>query len=130
MQNIIIPMDSNKEKSKPSYDDMVDVICPYTAMGDRVIAIQIDNEDVKKKKSSIYIPDHVKKSMEEAENFIVPAIVKSVGSAHNESNYDLSALLEVNDVIYTYPGAYEAKLTVGGIEYMIFSRRDVLMKIK
>lgn len=130
MENIVIPMDFNKEKNKPTYDQMLDVECPYQAIGDRVIVVQIENEESKKKKSSIYIPDHVKRSMEEAENFIVPSIVKSVGKNSSETSFEIPGTLEPNDIVYTYPGGYEAKLVKNNIEYLIFSRRDILLKVK
>jgi co-chaperonin GroES (HSP10) len=132
MENIVIPMNFNAEKKRPTYDQVVDLECPYEALGDRVIVIHIENEESKKKKSAIYIPEHIKKSMEATENFIIPGIVKAVGkgTSSNNSSFDVAPTLEVNDIVYTYPGGFEAKLTKGDTEYLIFSRRDILLKVK
>lgn len=133
MENIIIPMEFGKDKKKPTYNQVVDIDCPYEAIGNRIIIIHVESDEGRKKKSDIYIPEHIKKSMEAAENFIVPGVVKSIGKAEDgRSPYDnaMPDVLEVNDIVYTYPGGYEAKLTVNDIEYLVFSRRDILLKVK
>ena len=132
MENIVIPMNFNTEKKKPTYDEMAKIECPYVALGNRVIVVHIDKEDSKKKKSGLFIPEHVQKSMDAAENFIVPGIVMAIGkdSGASSSDFDISPDLEVNDIVYTYPGGFEAKQTVGDISYLIFAKRDILMKLK
>jgi Chaperonin 10 Kd subunit len=130
MDNIVIPMDFQKERNKLTYDQAIAVECPYEALMDRVILIQIETEEGRKKKSTIYIPDHVKKSIEVNENQIIPSIVKSIGIGKDESVYTVSPTLEVNDIVYTYPGGYEAKIVVGEVDYFVFSRRDILFKVK
>ena len=131
MENIVMPMEFQKEKKKLTYDEAYEVECPYEAFGSRVILIQVETEEGKKKNSGIYIPEHVKKSMESTENFIVPSIVKSIGVDATESSYNIpSNGLAVNDIVYTYPAGYEAKITINNIEYLIFSKRDILLKVK
>jgi co-chaperonin GroES (HSP10) len=130
MNNIIIPMDSPEEKPKLTLKEASEIECPYEALMDRVILVQIQTEDAKKKKSAIYIPEHVKKSIESTQNFIIPSMVKSIGIAKDDSTYNVAPTLEVGDIVYTYPGGFEAKITTDNVDYFVFSRRDVLFKVK
>lgn len=129
MNNIIIPMDSPEEKPKLTFDQAIIVECPYEALMDRVILVQIQTEEAKKKNSGIYIPEHVKKSIESTQNFIIPSIVKSIGVGKDDG-YNVIPTLEVGDIVYTYPGGFEAKITTDNVDYFIFSRRDILFKVK
>jgi co-chaperonin GroES (HSP10) len=129
MNNMIIPMEFNKERKRPNYDEAVSLDCPFDALMDRVIVVHIERESDRKKDTGIYIPEHVRNSMESAENHIVPGVIKSIGKG-NERDHEMIPSLEMNDVVYTYPGAYEAKMIVGENEYLIYARRDILIKVK
>lgn len=126
MQNMIIPMQElNPKKNKPTIAEAMSFNVPIDALLDTVIVVHISEKE-KEKPSGIYVPEHIKEQMSIADNHLVKALVKSVGT----NKEGRKPVVDVHDVVYVYPGGFGAKIIIDGIEYLVYAERDMVAKVK
>jgi co-chaperonin GroES (HSP10) len=121
--NIIIPVD-NPKRVKLTLEQAQAVKMPIEAMLDTVLVIHIA-EPEKQKKSDLYIPEHVQEQMTISENLLVKGLVKSVGPRRDGTE----PYAKVGDVCYVFPGGFGARIVVDGVEYLLYSERDLLTRM-
>lgn len=126
MNNIVIPMQElNPKKKKPSLDQALQFRVPIDALLDTVIVVHIA-EPEKEKTGGIYVPEHIKDQMALNENLLVKGLVKSVGT----NKEGRKPVVNVNDIVYVYPGGYGAKIIIDEVEYLVYAERDMVAKVK
>lgn len=127
MSTIINPL------QRKSYERALQQECPINALVNRVLVIQIREEDEKMEHVSvagvfngntvnvggIILPAESKEKMT-AKNEVVVAVVKSVGPT---SDGHVPAV-KVNDVVFVFPNVFETKISIDDIDYFSYGERD------
>lgn len=123
------------EKEKIHYDKVMKATPPVQAGLNRVMVVQIREEDevvecisipglpaqTLSKVGSILMPKETKEKMK-SESETVKGVVKSVGL-----NVDgRTPFVAVGDLVMVFPSVFETKMTFDGIDYFVYSERDLV----
>ena len=125
------------EKEQPHYDKVMAATPPVQAGLNRVLVVQVREQDERvedmdipglmpgdmlTKQGSIYIPKTSKEKMKNEDNETVKGVVKSVGP-----NVDgRKPFVAVGDLVMVFPSVFETKMTFDGIDYFVYSERDLV----
>lgn len=138
------------EKEKANYQKALNVEAPIAALLNRVIVIQIREEEKELKDKTLFTPfageggfggtnatlveigtgglvafknvlEREKK--EDKEHIVVKAIVKSVGPLIDKER---QGCVKVNDLVYVFPSVFETMITIDGTDYFSYGERDLV----
>jgi co-chaperonin GroES (HSP10) len=126
------------EKELKSYNAAIAADCPIKALVNRVIVIQLIEEELPldelagginlpptdKLDSGIFILKSTK--VKEAENKTVKAVVKSVGPTNDGRVPTISA----NDIVFVFPSVFETLIHIDNADYFVYSERDIVAVAK
>lgn len=125
------------DKERKSYEQAIAAVPPIEALLNRVLVIQIREEDEvvedlkipgfemgnMTKVGSIIMPTSTKEKMKN-ENETVKAVVKSVGPNIDGRKPEVS----INELVMVFPSVFETKFTFDGIDYFSYSERDLVAR--
>lgn len=125
------------ESEVNSYKKAIAAKCPITALKNRVLVIQLRKEfETEKveghgfevvKEGKLWLPKNALEDKEIGkssgnEHATVKAIVKSLGHT-KEGPIDC---VEINDIVFVFPGVFETIITIDGNDYFSYSEYDLL----
>jgi len=128
-----------KDTERKHYEAALAVKAPITALRNRVLVIQIREEQelIKDERMSIpglegrniiqhgdlYIPAEAKEKGSLKENDVVKGLIKSLGPAVDEKTG-----IALNDLVLVFPNVFETKITMDGFDYFVYSEYDLVAK--
>jgi hypothetical protein len=132
-------MGNIKDTERKHYEAALAVKPPIAALRNRVLVIQIrEEQDLIKddrmsipglqgrdivKHGDLYIPAEAKEKGSMKENDVVKGLIKSIGPAVGESTG-----IALHDLVLVFPNVFETKISIDGFDYFVYSEYDLVAK--
>lgn len=125
------------DNERKHYEAALAVNAPISAIRNRVLVIQIREEDELItdelmsipglqgrdiiQKGGLYIPAEAKKNLKE--NEVVKAVIKSIGP-----KVDPEIGFQLNDLVLVFPNVFETMIKLDGFDYFVYGDADIVAK--
>lgn len=124
------------EKERVHYDKVMATAPPVQAGLNRVLVVQIREEDevveniqipgfemgAMTRVGSIVMPKSSKEKMKD-ENETVKGVIKSIGPNIDRGHVPS---VKIGDLVMVFPSVFETKMTFDGVDYFVYSERDLV----